>query len=154
VAFRGVPQALRTRRDYKDVKTNRARRVSADSRVRGNRQDQTVAGILAYRLGLTLTPVGLQAYSRERRRIEPASMIVVDRDTRRSGGELSSVARLRRDRYLGRWLQLLRERRLPWRPSRPRESPDPAAPRSSPAESGAFRDGACGDARGMGQSGR
>jgi hypothetical protein len=154
VAFRGVPEALRTREDYKAVKSNRARRASADPRVRGHRHDQTVAGILAYRLGLTLTPVGLQAYSSERRRIEPASMIVVDRDTGRSGGELSSVARVRRDRYLGRWLQLLRERRLSWRPSRPHEGSDWATPRSSPAESGAYRGGAGGDAKGMRQSGR
>jgi hypothetical protein len=154
VAFRGVPEALRTGEDYQDVKSNRALRVSADPRVRGHRHDQTVAGILAYRLGLPLTPVGLQTYSREHRRIEPTSVIVVDRDVRRSEGELASVARVHRDRYLGRWLQLLRERRLPWRPRQPRESPDPATAGSSPAESGAYRDGAYGDASDMRQSGR
>ena len=107
VAFRGTREPLRSAQDYGDVKWNRAQRISSDPRVRGHRHDQTVAGLLAHRLGMTATPVGLQRYSRRLRRIRWRTVVVVDRDVGRSGIPLRSVGQIRRDRYLGALAQLL-----------------------------------------------
>ena len=107
VAFRGTREPLRSPQDYGDVKWNRAQRVSSDPRVRGHRHDQTVAGLLAHRLGMTPTPVGLQKYSRRLRRIRWRTVVVVDRDVGRSRIPLRSVGQIRRDRYLGALARLL-----------------------------------------------
>lgn len=80
VAFRGVPEPVRTEAEYKAVKWNTAHRVSMDARVRGHRHDQSVAGILAHRLGMALAPRGLQPYSRAHPWISRATVVVVDRD--------------------------------------------------------------------------
>lgn len=78
--FRGVKEPLDTTDDYSEVKWNRGGRVSADPRVRGHRHDQTVAGILASRLGMTLTPTGLQPYPREGTcEVRKETMIMIDR---------------------------------------------------------------------------
>ncbi len=79
VAFRGVDEELLTRADYDAVKWNRDGRVSGDPRVRGHRHDQTVAGVLAYRLGLRLTADGLWAVPRNSRPIPPETVILIDR---------------------------------------------------------------------------
>ncbi len=55
LAFRGVPEPLVGADDYGAVKWNRDGRVSSDPRVRGHRHDQTVAGLLAAQLGMSLT---------------------------------------------------------------------------------------------------
>jgi hypothetical protein len=65
LAFRGVREQVTTYADYQAVKWNRDERVSADPRVRGHRHDQTVAGVLAYRLNMSLQQGGLQASSRD-----------------------------------------------------------------------------------------
>lgn len=107
-AFRGIRERLREPQDYADVKWNRGGRVSSDPRVRGHRHDQTVAGILAHRLQMTLTRAGLQKYSIRRRRIRHQTVIVVDRDVGRIGSPLQSVDRIRLDKYVGGIAQLLR----------------------------------------------
>jgi hypothetical protein len=81
VPFRGITEKLESWEDYQDVKWNRCGRVSSDPRVRGHRHDQTVAGILADRLGMELTAKGLEAYSDERP-IRPTSVIVLERTMR------------------------------------------------------------------------
>jgi hypothetical protein len=81
VPFRGIAEKLEDWHDYGDVKWNRSGRVSSDSRVRGHRHDQTVASILADRLGMELTPAGLEVYS-ERRPIRPTTAIVIERSMR------------------------------------------------------------------------
>lgn len=62
IPFRGISESLDSWDDYEDVKWNLSGRVSADPEVRGHRHDQTVAGILASRLGMTLTSDGLEDY--------------------------------------------------------------------------------------------
>jgi hypothetical protein len=79
-SFRGVVEPLGSGADYMDVKKNRSGRVSGDPRVRGHRHDQTVAGILAHRLGMTLTYEGLQTYTRDRRSIAPSTRILINRE--------------------------------------------------------------------------
>jgi hypothetical protein len=65
-AFRGTREPLATEADYHAVKWNREGRVSADPRVRGHRHDQTVAGVLAHRLGLPLREGGIERLRRGR----------------------------------------------------------------------------------------
>jgi len=81
LAFRGVSDQLRDQEDYQDVKGNRNARVSSDPRVRGHRHDQTVAGVLAARLGMRLSSEGLWVSSgaRRRRPIDPKARIVLVR---------------------------------------------------------------------------
>jgi len=81
LAFRGVGDRLRDRNDYEDVKRNRGARVSSDPRVRGHRHDQTVAGVLAARLGMKLSSEGLWVSSgvRRTRPIDPKARIVLVR---------------------------------------------------------------------------
>jgi HNH endonuclease len=81
LAFRGVSDQLRDRKDYQAVKSNRGARVSSDPRVRGHRHDQTVAGVLAARLGMRLSSAGLWVSSGARRTkpIDPKARIVLVR---------------------------------------------------------------------------
>ena len=81
LAFRGVSDQLRDQKGYEDVKGNRGARVSSDPRVRGHRHDQTVAGVLAARLGMRLSSEGLWVSSgaRRRRPIDPKARIVLVR---------------------------------------------------------------------------
>lgn len=75
-AFRGVEEPIRSADDYQAVKWNRSGRCSSDPRVNGHRHDQTVAGILAYELGMELSLSGLQPYRRWRRPIRPATAVI------------------------------------------------------------------------------
>ncbi|MBP1687535.1 MAG: hypothetical protein H6Q33_3678 [Deltaproteobacteria bacterium] len=109
--FRGVRDALGTWEDYAAIKWNRGNKVSADPRVRGHRHDQTVAGLLAHKLGMKLTTHGLQTYSHQRSRIGFRTVIVIDRDAQRGYATLTRLERLRRDRYLGGFVPLLRRPR-------------------------------------------
>jgi hypothetical protein len=94
-AFRGVRGPISGEDDYRAVKWNRDGRVSSDPRVRGHRHDQTVAGILASRLGLSLTRHGLENYSARRRTIGRRTRIVIDRDVGAAGGQaLASLERI------------------------------------------------------------
>jgi HNH endonuclease len=81
LAFRGVSDQLRDRKDYQAVKWNRGARVSSDPRVRGHRHDQTVAGVLAAQLGMRLSSAGLWVSSVARRTmpIDPKTRIVLVR---------------------------------------------------------------------------
>jgi hypothetical protein len=81
LAFRGVSDRLRDRNDYQDVKWNRGARVSSDPRVRGHRHDQTVAGVLAARLGMRLSSEELWVSSgpRTTRPIGPKTRVVLVR---------------------------------------------------------------------------
>jgi hypothetical protein len=74
--FRGTGDPIRSVDDYTAVKWNHAARCSADPRVKGHRHDQTVAGILAHRLGMELSDVGLQPYRFDDRPIEPGTVIL------------------------------------------------------------------------------
>ena len=107
VAFRGIKEPIRTDEDYASVKWNRSMRVSSDSRVLGHRHDQTVAGILAHRLGMQLTTNGIEPYSRERRRIGRRTLIVTVRDAIRRDLDPIALERIRRDRYIGILMHLL-----------------------------------------------
>jgi len=111
LAFRGVPEALGGPEDYAAVKGNRGNKVSADPRVRGHRHDQTVAGLLAHRLGMKLTASGIQTYSRRLRYIGWRTVIVVDRNLPLDPAELTRLERVRRDKYVGAFVQLVRRLR-------------------------------------------
>jgi hypothetical protein len=100
-AFRGIAQPIASWREYNDVKWNRARKVSADPRVRGHRHDQTVAGIIAHRLGMTLSGDGPQSYSSKHRHIKRNVRIVIDRDVGKPERDLAPLGRIARDKYLG-----------------------------------------------------
>jgi hypothetical protein len=76
--FRGVPEGPLSPTDYADVKWNRSARVSADERVRGHRHDQSVAGLVAHRLGMRLTADGLRPFQ-EGSVLDPGTVIAVDR---------------------------------------------------------------------------
>jgi hypothetical protein len=112
VAFRGTRDELLTRDDYYAVKWNRDGRVSADPRVRGHRHDQTVAGILAHRLGMELRAGGLESYTRATRflPIQSETAVVVDRRYRPLVGRWA--LRARRDRRLAQVAARVRA----WRP--------------------------------------
>lgn len=116
VAFRGVSETPGTPEDHWDLKWNRNRRASADPRVRGHRHDQTVAGMLAHRLGMTLTPVGLQPYSPGRGSIRRDSLIVIERSVSLTAFTLAVIARAGPLGHLLRLLPVSRERS--WAPSR------------------------------------
>jgi hypothetical protein len=94
VAFRGVVEKLRTWEDYEDVKWNRGGKVSRDPRVRGHRHDQTVAGVLAAKLGMKLTIHGLGNYSSSRKIIKPKTRIVIDRDASSMDVPLASLRKV------------------------------------------------------------
>ncbi len=83
VAFRGVDEQLETAADYQAVKWNRDGRVSLDPRVRGHRHDQTVAGVLAHRLGLRLATEGLQVAGEDSRPRRRSTVILIDRRNRK-----------------------------------------------------------------------
>lgn len=100
-AFRGVKEPLLSEEDFQAVKWNHAHRVSADPRVRGHRCDQTVAGVLAARLGMVLDRNGLRDYSTRHRRIGLRTRIVVDRDAAQPSPPLRSLDQVLRDRYIG-----------------------------------------------------
>ncbi len=105
VAFRGSREPLRTAEDYQAMKWNRSGRASADPRVRGHRHDQTVAGVLAHRLQMKLTPHGLLPYSTSHRGIRPGTIIAIDRSVGRLDVPLLSAEQIRRGRYLGPFRQ-------------------------------------------------
>jgi hypothetical protein len=79
--FRGIPEAFESWDDYEDVKWNRTGRASPDARVHGHRHDQTVAGILADRLGMELTLEGLEDHldSDAGDLLRPTTSILIDR---------------------------------------------------------------------------
>ena len=111
VAFRGTREKPGTREAYDDLKWNKSKRASADPRVRGHRHDQTVAGVLACRLGMTLTSEGLQSYSQKHRGIGWKTLILIDRevtrkDCARERRSLATLAQIHRDRYLGHLVDL------------------------------------------------
>jgi hypothetical protein len=106
VPFRGTRETLETWDDYAATKWNRDGSISAEPRVRGHRHDQTVAGVLAHRLGMKLTTEGLQAYSRtQKTRLRPTTAIVIDRRYRGPAGRLALRARW--DKHLGQVAHLL-----------------------------------------------
>jgi hypothetical protein len=106
VPFRGTRERLQTWDDYKATKWNLDGSVSVDPRVRGHRHDQTVAGVLAHRLGMKLATEGLQAYSPTHKiRLSPTTAIVIDRRYHRPVGRLA--VRARWDKHLGRVAHLL-----------------------------------------------
>jgi hypothetical protein len=82
VPFRGVHESLESWDDYEDVKWNLSGRASTDPRVRGHRHDQTVAGILAHRLGMELTLDGLEDVMTMEAGapLRPTTAIVIDRE--------------------------------------------------------------------------
>jgi len=84
VAFRGIREPLESWDDYEDVKWNVSGRASSDPRVHGHRHDQTIAGILGGRLGMELTPDGLEdSMAREADSpLRPTTAILIDRDMR------------------------------------------------------------------------
>ena len=51
--FRGVKEKIANWEDYDDIAWNKTGRVSKDPRVRGHRQDQTAAGIIAHELHMS-----------------------------------------------------------------------------------------------------
>lgn len=110
-AFRGVREELRSRRDYGDVKWNRSGRASTDPRVRGHRHDQTVAGILAHLLSMTLSDGWLQAYSRRYPRVRQSSRILNVRDPGAREIEPGSLHRISRNKYVRRLVHRFRRRR-------------------------------------------
>ena len=79
LAIRGVSDQLRDQDDYQNVKWNRGAMVSSDTTVRGHRHDQTVAGVLATRLGMRLSSEWLWVSSAARRTmpIDPKTRIVL-----------------------------------------------------------------------------
>jgi hypothetical protein len=84
ISFRGVAETFESWEDYEDVKWNLSGRVSADPGVHGHRHDQTVAGILAGRLGMQLTSDGLEDSLGldTDRHLGPTTAIVIDREMR------------------------------------------------------------------------
>jgi hypothetical protein len=102
VPFRGTPERLETAEARQAVKWNTANRVSSDPRVRGHRHDQSVAGILAGRLGMVPLPEGLEAYRTGETRIRRQTAIVVVRDDPGSDGlvGLRELGRARRSGML------------------------------------------------------
>jgi hypothetical protein len=75
-AFRGRLAPYTSRDEYDSVRWNVDGCASPDPRVRGHRHDQTVAGILAYRLGMELSSTGFQSVRGQRPPIRPTTMLV------------------------------------------------------------------------------
>ena len=78
-AFRGSAGKCDERGTY-DMKWNRGAMASTDPRVRGHRHDQTVAGILAHQLGMSLSERGLET-TRLEVPSKPDTVILKRRDT-------------------------------------------------------------------------
>jgi hypothetical protein len=95
VSFRGVISGPSSDADYWDIKWNRSGKASADPRVRGHRHDQTVAGILAHRLGMHLATEGLESISREDGDVGGNTVVVIHRDFVRDPSEKSVLGRIR-----------------------------------------------------------
>jgi hypothetical protein len=100
VPFRGTSERLDSAEERRAVKWNTGNRVSADPRVRGHRHDQSVAGILAARLGMLPLPEGLEAYRTGETRIRRRTAIVVARDEP-GAGPLIGLRELDRARRAG-----------------------------------------------------
>jgi hypothetical protein len=82
VPFRGISEPFESWKDYEDVKWNVSGRASRDPRVHGHRHDQTIAGILAHRLGMELTLDGLEdaMVLETGAPFRPDTAIVIDRE--------------------------------------------------------------------------
>lgn len=107
-AFRGAPDAQATWADYRQIKHNIAGRASRDARVRGHRHDQTVAGILAHRLGLELTASGLETAGFAWKRLHPGTMIMLDRRVGRSRCRVVPLGRIRAEAAGAPWARAVR----------------------------------------------
>jgi hypothetical protein len=107
VVFRGTRDELRSWHDYSGLRANKLGRASADPRVRGHRHDQTAAGMIAHRLGMELTPEGIESYRRDTVFLlpRPTTRVVIDRGYRRPAP--SRMLRARLDRRLGAALHRL-----------------------------------------------
>ena len=110
VAFRGQRAQFASRREYLDVKWNHGGRASNDRRVRGHRHDQTVAGILADRLRMTITTEWVEASSGGRP-ARPDTIIVIDRDGGRPAAARALAGFVRRHPTLA---ALVRQSRRAW----------------------------------------
>ena len=73
--FRGVEEPVRSSGEYGEIKWNVGGRISSDDRVKGHRHDQTVAGVLAARLGMELEPRGLDVIRHAASPLEPGGAI-------------------------------------------------------------------------------
>jgi hypothetical protein len=100
VAFRGTQEPYSAPGDLGSVKWNHGSRISIDPGVRGHRHDQTVAGILAHRLGMPLSSRGLQLLGRRRRWIRRDTAIVVDRQLDRGESDILPLEIFHRRRRL------------------------------------------------------
>jgi hypothetical protein len=100
-AFRGIAGKYTSKEEIEAIKWNRDQCASKDPRVLGHRWEQTVAGVLARRLGMTPISTGLGDYSTSMRRIEMRTRIVLDRDVAQPSPTLRTYKQIRRDKYLG-----------------------------------------------------
>lgn len=115
VAFRGTRQRMSTNDEYLAMKFNRDGKASGDSRVYGHRHDQSVAGVIAHQLRMKPTAGGFQIHSARHRWIRTGTVIAVDRSLNKKGVTTWSYERVRRDRYIGAFAQLLNIARNVWR---------------------------------------
>lgn len=96
--FRGRPEPFAEREAYEDSRWNRSNAVSADSRVLGHRHDQSVASVLAFRAGMTLTSSGYGSLNRRKREVASDAIIVKDKPgLLDDGGHRSAAHRLLHD---------------------------------------------------------
>jgi hypothetical protein len=105
-SFRGVASLTGGADDFWSVKWNYRGRVSLDARVRGHRFDQSVAGLVAHRLGMRLRESGIEAGSPDARRADPRTAVLIDRAYIRGPGEGTAAGRVRN--YLWRRSHLFR----------------------------------------------
>jgi hypothetical protein len=82
ISFRGVKEALHTKHDYNAVKWNVNNRISSDPRVKGHRHDQTVAGVIANRLGMKISNEGLSQENYGLAHKNNSAVLLVKRDSR------------------------------------------------------------------------
>jgi hypothetical protein len=95
-AFRGVEgDDAFTLDRYLELKWNTNGSVSSDPRVLGHRHDQTVAGVLAHRLGMALSPGGLQGFRATRKVVRPDTVILKGRASARTDLPRARIGLLR-----------------------------------------------------------
>jgi hypothetical protein len=96
VTFRGTRKPILSVEDHYIVAWNKGNCISSDSRVGGHRHDQTAAGIVAHRLGMTACSDGLRDVLCQQTPVDRGTMVLHHREF---GEEIKSLHAIYRETF-------------------------------------------------------
>jgi hypothetical protein len=97
VTFQGTRKAILSTDDHYAIGWNKDNRISSDPRVGGHRYDQTAAGIIANRLGMTACSDGLRDVLCKQADVNRGTMILHHREF---GNEIKPLGAIYRDVFI------------------------------------------------------